>query len=451
MMYNLLEQPWLSVIYNNGVAARISLIEALSKAHQLQIAYPNPMDRIAVFRFILAMSLWCKQKTGDPIKDRIPPRWFSYLADQKPMFELYGDDKRFMQSRGLIRLRPVTELFHEVPTGNNAWHFHHSRDYGDGVCLHCIVNGILRLPVFSVSGLPDLKSGINGSPPIYCVNWPDNLLEALIQNWPSEANLGAPNWVYQYQYSPSDSVPLLAGLTVPARLLFLNDPVESKEACSACGEKPGHLVYSCLYESAGILENQSWKDPFAVYKDDRALKASNIVGTGKLAFDMRYRGLLSTILKDMSFEQSRSILIVGFAVDKAKYVDIWEKTLQIEPLAINPEILEILEHWNDSVKFTLNHKSLNRFKNFKASLASDLGPQTEAIFYKKLKAALRSNGLVWDDLSDSNQLATRIISKAMLPGISSKLSHERFFIRSSIPKVQQSKQKKGGEADEQQS
>src|SRR5690606_13138708 len=77
---------------------------------------------------------------------------------------------------------------------NNFWHFRHSKDEKDGLCLPCCVLGLLRLPLFSVSGLPDLKSGINGVPPIYVVPVGLTLAETLAANWIRVASLGVPSW-----------------------------------------------------------------------------------------------------------------------------------------------------------------------------------------------------------------------------------------------------------------
>jgi hypothetical protein len=450
-MFNLLYEPWLSVIYHNGVTAKISLIEALDNAHKLQIAYPNPMDRIAVLRFILVLCSWCELNTGEILQESIPPGWLPYLSKQNYLFELFGDERRFMQKGNLNRRRPITELFHEIPTGNNAWHFRHSRDYADGVCCNCVVNGLLRLPLFFVSGRPNLKSGINGSPPIYKVFWPKNLLESLKQNRLPAGDQGSPVWSEQYRYLSTDKVPLLAGMTVPARLLYLNDPVESDSACAICGDKPGKLVYSCFFETSGDLENNIWRDPFVIYRDGKAFKASNIISSGRLGSDMRYRGLLEELLISNTLSQKRSILLVGFATDKAKYVDIWEKTISINPNSINTETMDVLSSWDIAIKNTMKHSSLNRFKSIKKSLMSDLGPQTEAIFSRQLAHSLMDSGLTWEKLARANKLTTRVISRALIPGISSRATKERSSIRASILKAPKAKTDAEGDADEQQS
>ncbi|HQQ68355.1 MAG TPA: hypothetical protein PLX77_05960, partial [Candidatus Cloacimonadota bacterium] len=262
---------------------------------------------------------------------------------------------------------------------------------------------------------------------------------------------GSPVWSEQFRYSPTDEVPLLAGMTVPARLLYLNDPHESDSACAICGDKPGKLVYSCFFETSGNLENSTWRDPFAIYQNDKAFKASNIISTGRLGSDMRYRELIKEFCQSHLLPQKSTILLVGFATDKAKYVDIWEKTISIDPESINPETMAVLGSWDEAVKNSMKHPSLNRFRNIKKSLVTDLGPQTEAIFFKQLTRCLNDSGLTWEGIASVNKLTTRVLSRALIPGISSSATKERSYIRASIPKAPKAKPVTEGDADEQQS
>ncbi len=55
MQYNLLNEEWIPVLYHKGEWKRVGIIKALQEAGQIrQIAASNPMDRVAVLRFLLA-------------------------------------------------------------------------------------------------------------------------------------------------------------------------------------------------------------------------------------------------------------------------------------------------------------------------------------------------------------------------------------------------------------
>ena len=129
------------------------------------------MDRVAILRFLLALLYWCK---GNPPAEvdvgglrSFPADWFKKLDDDNDHFDLFGTEGRFYQCKGAQQRGAVTDLIQEIPTGNNFWHFRHSTDEKEGLCPACCALGLLRLPLFSVSGLPNLKAGINGAPPVY--------------------------------------------------------------------------------------------------------------------------------------------------------------------------------------------------------------------------------------------------------------------------------------------
>ena len=84
MKYNLLEEKWIPVLWKQGNTSRVGIMEALTQAgHIRQIAASNPMDRVAILRFLLALLYWCNGNPPDD-KDSIssfPSDWFKKLND----------------------------------------------------------------------------------------------------------------------------------------------------------------------------------------------------------------------------------------------------------------------------------------------------------------------------------------------------------------------------------
>ncbi|MBI3581746.1 MAG: type I-E CRISPR-associated protein Cse1/CasA, partial [Nitrospinae bacterium] len=256
MLFNLLEERWIPVLLSNGTVCRVGIKEALTQAHKIrQIAASNPMDRVAITRFLLALLYWCKGNPQyKPPDNLFPPDWFKKLDDNYDCFDLLGEGKRFYQDRTVRRSQAITQLIQEVPSGNNFWHFRHSTDYKDGMCPACCTMGLLRLPLFSVSGLsgpgePNLMAGINGVPPVYVVPWGNSLFSTLLVNWTTCTNIGEPSWI---QPSPiqshNDVVPILNGLTLPSRRVLLHDPVNGSALCIRCGEKTATIL-NCGFQS----------------------------------------------------------------------------------------------------------------------------------------------------------------------------------------------------------
>ena len=246
MAYNLLDVDWIPVLYLDGRWDRVSIRGAFNDAGRIrQIAASNPMDRVVLLRFLLALLYWCRgNPEGGPGLNSLssfPENWFLKLDENKDHFNLFGSEKRFYQCAGAKRRCAVTDLIQEIPTGNNFWHFRHSTDEKDGLCPACCAMGLLRLPLFSVSGLPDLKAGINGAPPVYVVPWGKSLLETLFANWMPANNLGVPAWVQpDFSSAAAPEVPLLAGITLPSRRVWLYNPCAPSGECIGCGgRKPG--------------------------------------------------------------------------------------------------------------------------------------------------------------------------------------------------------------------
>lgn len=440
--YNIIRNPWLFMVFKDSTTRRLSIIEALGKAKQAHLAYSNPMDRVAVFRFLLAAMYWCWKETAVPIQgDRIPKEWVDYLEGKADLFEFLGEGKRFMQRSGLSRLRPASELIHEIPKGNNFWHFYHIRDYTAGICTHCMVSGTLRLPLFFVSGRPNLKSGINGSPPIYAIRWGKNLWDTICLNWQPREDLGEPIWVEPYRYKPEEKVPLLSGMTVPARLLYIDDPILDDRPCCVCGERPGSLHYTCKFEAAGTLENPNWRDPFEIRSAEKTTKASDITGTKKLKYDVKTHRLLPHIMDSMNVKPGDRILLVGFAVDKAKYVDIWERVIRVPKEKIAEDSIELLSNLHKSIKQTASNTYLpnrkarkDRAKKLKESLQNDLLPDAESKVDKLMKEYLAGE-LTFDAIASVYSKYTRTAARMLVTGISSKQISDRNLIAYSLPKA----------------
>ncbi len=123
--FNLLDEAWIPCLGNDGKPRRVGVKEALTQAGRIrQIAASNPMDRVAIFRFLLALLYWCKGNppsgTDFSSRDSFPADWFAKLEQHKECFNLLGEGKRFYQYRkNGDRTLTANYLIHEIPTGTN--------------------------------------------------------------------------------------------------------------------------------------------------------------------------------------------------------------------------------------------------------------------------------------------------------------------------------------------
>lgn len=132
--YNLLEEKWIPVLFKDGETGRVGIVEALTQADRIrQIAASNPMDRVALLRFLLAVLMWCKEDAKsslaalDERSADIPENWLAKLKENKAAFNLLGDGERFYQDKLLEgkESRPIGDLLVEFPGADSVNHMRH--------------------------------------------------------------------------------------------------------------------------------------------------------------------------------------------------------------------------------------------------------------------------------------------------------------------------------------
>jgi hypothetical protein len=66
MCFNLVDEQWIPVLRRDGRYERVGIQRALTESgHIRQIAASNPLDNVALLRFLLAVLLWCKGDLTD--------------------------------------------------------------------------------------------------------------------------------------------------------------------------------------------------------------------------------------------------------------------------------------------------------------------------------------------------------------------------------------------------
>ncbi len=443
MNYNLLDEEWIPVLWKDGNTSRVGIIEALTQAGRIrQIAASNPMDRIAILRFLLALLYWCKGNPPGKIPDdSFPSDWFKKLDDNKDCFNLLGGGKRFYQDRNAKRTRAATDLIQEIPTGNNFWHFRHSTDKKDGLCPACCAMGLLRLPLFSVSGLsgpgePNLMAGINGVPPVYVVPWGNSLFETLLANWATCTNIGEPSWV-QAGISQNDDVPPLTGLTLLPRRVLLHDPVEESAACISCGEKTA-VILTCEFQTAGKQENDKWNDPHVVYltaTPRKAVKAADLTTAGKFRMDRPWPDLLTRIVET---GKQTTLLVVGFATNKAKNVDVWERIIDTPTELIPERAVPLIKKWQvEGKQLEKQLKKQIRSKIEGPAIITFIRPHVEGRVSAKAGELIAGGEDAWEQAASEYRPMMAAIAKSLSPGFTTAAVQRRRQIARLMPHMRQ--------------
>jgi CRISPR-associated protein, Cse1 family len=276
--YNLLEEKWIPVLYSNGKTDRVGICQVLTDACEIrQIAASNPMDRVALLRFLLAVLMWCKEDAKsslaalDEKNSGIPENWLGRLKEHKAAFNLLGDGKRFYQD--LNAATPdvgASNLMHEFPSGSKIAHFRHIRDDSDGLCLGCCALALVRWSVLASAGTAgarqSMTASLNGNTPSYTFHAGPNLFITLRRElqrlMPVEKD--RPVWDGADEKTP---IGPLKAFTWRSRCVRLAPPSENGERnlregrCSYCEKQSDRIVYTIRFRP-GWKRNSSepWRD-----------------------------------------------------------------------------------------------------------------------------------------------------------------------------------------------
>ena len=287
LSFNLVDDPWIPVIWRDGKPDHVGLRKALTEAGRTrQIAASNPMDNVALLRFLLAALQWCKPELRDDERatlnhaDGIPAEWLKENLGENgapnPLFDLLGGSNGFMQAPSKAsNKRPVADLFHELPGATNVEHLRHIRDYREGACPACISVGLARLPIAMTGKGAGKRPGINGDPPAYFMPVGGTLLETLKLNWPYPNIPGdKPCWLATVRRAKSP-VGVMEGFTWTSRQFRIAGSGPKSGSCMVCGA-PTECLVTCLHERNrpngrdGLSRSATWRDPHVAY--DRETK-----------------------------------------------------------------------------------------------------------------------------------------------------------------------------------
>jgi len=476
--YNLLSQNWIPVLYHNGLFNRVGILTALEDAHRIrQIAASNPMDRVAITRFLLALLYWCKGNppseheatTGGPF----PAEWFSKLEENRERFDLFGETRRFYQYKKAVgedKRLTANYLVHEVPTGTNAWHFRHSTDEVNGLCPGCCAIGLLRLPAFATSGGRGKPPGINSKPPFYAIPLGRSLAATLRLSWRPAAELGTPAWEKpDVQLPRSGQVPLLTGLTWLPRRVWLEQPEEPKDYCISCGRKES-LIRRTVFAPIGSTKTEegepvrAWCDPHVIYGTSSkgeisSLHARDALGAADAAAG-QWAGILAGLLRKGQSANASAWWIVGFStVQNDKYLEAVECLILCDiehaPQEQREQCLKNLEQWRkgkaDLVKKLRpeNEKSGRREHPEITSMLASIGPHVENQVSELTGSLIADGEPAWQEAAKTFRPMMRVAAQSLSPGFTSQAARKRNRIASAIPeitpKAKKARRGKGGD------
>lgn len=219
MKYNILTEPWISVLYTDGTYGEIGLIEAIESSHKIRhITYGNPMHDVSVFLVMLGMLMDALKESesldDDDEEDEddepqelaefIPTRKFyvqkqflkndiaqikdafSQWINDGFSFDLFDPDHPFLQVWGDPtaaedeNIVSVACMDYELPSGNNALFQKRQTEYAFSPAEF-----LVQLCVsirFSLQGGSGWYSNVFAPNPTFCMPTGNTLYETLIMN-----------------------------------------------------------------------------------------------------------------------------------------------------------------------------------------------------------------------------------------------------------------------------
>jgi hypothetical protein len=275
--FSLLDEEWIPVLWTNGEPGRVGIVRALTEARRIrQIAASNPLDNVALLRFLLAVLHWCKPNpTPDELAQLegdggIPEDWQGKLVKHRDAFNLLGEGKRFYQDATFRSecSRTVGDLRTDLPTGTTIAHFRHLRDLAYGLCPACCAGGLIRFCAFATAyGGGSYTSAVNGQSPAFALAEGRTLLRTIVLNALESAPSGRPPpWLIDEGPGEEDDLEAVTVLAWRSRRVWLGEAADWGSSCACCGDQ-GPTVREMAFTGG-------WKLPFAkstqkkFWKDD---------------------------------------------------------------------------------------------------------------------------------------------------------------------------------------
>ena len=250
--FNLIDEPWIPCIRNNGKKAELGLREVLLEAHEIRSLYgESPLIIASLYRLLLAMmysvygtpsvrswqKLWQAEKND---AERVE----AYLKKWHERFYLFHPERPFYQwADGAIREKTIVDMFPELSSGNAGTLFDHHVQQNISVFSPAqALRALLFVQTFSIAGGNGLAPRDSSDAPwargVVFLAEGDTLFETLMLNFMSaeqgnftQDKKDLPFWETENPFLPDRGIPLGFAdyLSWPIRKISLLPMVENGE------------------------------------------------------------------------------------------------------------------------------------------------------------------------------------------------------------------------------
>lgn len=232
---NLITDPWIPAITQDGRQRELSLLDLFASAHELRDVAAMPHEKVSLLRLLIcitqaALDGPANHEVWETCRTDISAKACAYLEKWKTSFELFGEGQRFLQVPGLkVRdkdggLSIATKIDITLSSGNTSTLFDNASGITRSVAVNRLALTLLSFQCFSPGGLigTALWNGVetpgNGkSKHAPCI--PSGMLHAFLQgktlldtihlnllNKEEASDLGAGGWGHPIWAMPVDTI-----------------------------------------------------------------------------------------------------------------------------------------------------------------------------------------------------------------------------------------------------
>ena len=277
--FDLIEEPWIPVTRENGVAEELGLREVLLTAGKIrEIRDPLPIVELGLYRLLIALvmdifELTSENRLGELLNSGgfAANRIEAYFDKHRDRFDLFDERRPFLQTPGMAEkdARPLAGLVPSTPSGTAAAHFHHGHETEFAVSPPAAARLLTTIAPFMTAGGAGLSPSINGAPPWYVLVGRSNLFEILCLNCYAgplnETGMQGPAWRgdCREEAGRRKGATRLEALTwQPRRIRLIPD---GPGRCSLTGRESAVIVREMKF-APGAACDFAWSDPNVAYR-----------------------------------------------------------------------------------------------------------------------------------------------------------------------------------------
>jgi CRISPR system Cascade subunit CasA len=272
--FDVLTRPWIPVTAHDGLPRELGILDALEQAPTLrEIRDPSPIVEFGLYRLLVAFVLDALVLAGRRPEEPLDLRelleegafeaklFDRYVQTCGDVFDLFHPDRPFLQTAHPLKndKSPVETLFLQLPSGNEAIHWHHGQGGALAVGAADLARALTTVAPFMKQGGRGYYPSINGTSPLYVMPVGHSLFDSLVLNLPTRT-MGQEHvsaaWLQQIiPQGRKSPMSIVDGLTwQPRQIRLLAGPDEPP------------LVTEIVFQPGFGVDGSSWVDPNLAYQ-----------------------------------------------------------------------------------------------------------------------------------------------------------------------------------------